>query len=207
VLEGHETELRPFPFGSTETGVDQAVPFQVSALPERSTATQKVLEGHETEVRPYTTFGSTETGVDQLVPFQVSALPEEPTAPQKVLEGHETEVRNAFGSTETGVDQLVPFQVSALPESSTAAQKVLEGHETEERPPCSGSIRVGVDQVSAGACGLTTIESVLVAVAPEGSVTATVKLDVLAVVGVPEMVPPEESERPPGSWPLLSDQV
>jgi len=32
VLEGHETEVR-YAFGSTETGVDQLVPFQVRALP------------------------------------------------------------------------------------------------------------------------------------------------------------------------------
>jgi len=101
--------------GSDEAEVEKRYPLPKSALPESSTATQKVLEGHETEERPFP-FGSTETGVDQLVPFQVSALAEEPTAPQKVLEGHETARSNAFGSTETGVDQAVPFQVSALPE-------------------------------------------------------------------------------------------
>jgi hypothetical protein len=39
------------------------------------------------------------------------------------------------------------------------------------------------------------------------SFTATVKLDVPAFVGVPEITPPLESDRPAGSVPALTDHV
>jgi hypothetical protein len=39
------------------------------------------------------------------------------------------------------------------------------------------------------------------------SVTLTVKLEVPAVVGVPEMTPPEERDNPAGSEPDASDHV
>jgi len=53
--------------------------------------------------------------------------------------------------------------------------------------------------------GLTVIESGLVAMAPELSLTWTVKLPVPAVVGVPEIVLPL-IPNPAGSAPLLTDQ-
>jgi len=74
------------------TGLDQVVPFHAIALPEESTATQKVVEAaHETEVRVLEE--SMLTGLDQVVPFHAIALPEESTATQRVAEAHETEVR------------------------------------------------------------------------------------------------------------------
>jgi len=52
--------------------------------------------------------------------------------------------------------------------------------------------------------GLTVIESCFVAVAPELSLTCTVKVPLPAVVGVPEIVFPLMLS-PAGSVPLLTD--
>ena len=54
---------------------------------------------------------------------------------------------------------------------------------------------------------LTTMESACVAVAPNASVTRTVKFDVPAVVGLPEMTPAADRVSPAGSEPDASDQV
>jgi len=53
----------------------------------------------------------------------------------------------------------------------------------------------------------TVIARFAVAVCEIESVTCTVKLDVAAVVGVPEIVPKDANERPAGSDPAVSDHV
>ena len=71
-----------------------------------------------------------------------------------------------------------------------------------------GRVVVVIDR-AAGA-GLIVIDSALVAVAGVAalSVTCTVKLQVIAFVGVPEMTPVAELRvRPPGNAPALIDQV
>jgi hypothetical protein len=67
--------------------------------------------------------------------------------------------------------------------------------------------RLVVVIVSTG--GAMTIDSAFVAVSAGAwlSVTRTVKLEVPAVVGVPLITPPEESDNPAGSEPLASDQL
>jgi hypothetical protein len=52
----------------------------VKALPELSTAAQKMVVGHETETR--LKFGSMTTGGDQDVPLNVKAFPEVPLPPE-----------------------------------------------------------------------------------------------------------------------------
>jgi hypothetical protein len=65
------------------TGLDQLLPFQVRALPELTTATQKLADAQETEWRP-NPLASMVVGLDQVVPVQIAASPAEPTAMQKL---------------------------------------------------------------------------------------------------------------------------
>ena len=92
--------------------VVEPMSFQMSALPEESTAQQLFAEGHDTEVR-LPPFGSISRGFDQACPFQPRAVPLESTAMQKFAEGHDTEVRRLKvlewkRSMDWGLDQLVP---------------------------------------------------------------------------------------------------
>jgi hypothetical protein len=68
-------------------------------------------------------------------------------------------------------------------------------------PPAKG---VAVVIVSVG--GLIVTEKDFVAVRAKLSATRTVKLDKPAAVGVPLMVPPDESVNPAGSDPDTTDQ-
>ncbi len=85
------------------------------ALPEWSTATQKVAVGHETEASGW----EPSTSVRDQVPLLHSMTPPEPsTATQKEAVGHETPVGETPmvvvgagpGSIRTGADQAAPFQ-------------------------------------------------------------------------------------------------
>jgi len=62
---GQEMEL--IDVVSLVAGVDQEVPFQLSALPLLSTAMQKLEVGHDTEVKVLVS--EVELGVPQLVPL------------------------------------------------------------------------------------------------------------------------------------------
>ena len=58
-----------------------------------------------------------------------------------------------------------------------------------------------------GAGAMTNPQPLVVAVAPEESVTLTVKLKVPAAVGVPHRMPAVESVKPAGNVPLKSAYV
>ena len=147
LLEPKSTAVAPFKFvpvmvtwvppivvpenGDIEVMVGAVESTQLSALPETSTAMQKVVDGHDTEVRPLVP--SMLLGLDQVLPSQLSALPETSTAMQKVGDGHDTEVRPLPISMLLALDQLLPSQLNALPESSTAMQNEGNGHDTEKR--------------------------------------------------------------------------
>ena len=64
-----------------------------------------------------------------------------------------------------------------------------------------------VDVVIINGAGAMVICRGAVAVCAAASVTLAVKLNVPAVVGVPEIWPAEESVSPPGSAPALTVQV
>ena len=90
--------------GSTERGADHVEPFQVSALPLLSTASQKVVLGHDTDAKP-SPFGSILAGVDHVEPFQVRAFPLLSTMTQKLLDTHDrAEIPEPFGSFTDAID-------------------------------------------------------------------------------------------------------
>jgi hypothetical protein len=92
-------------------GADHAEPFQVSALPAESTATQNEALAHETEVSLYK---SMLLAADQDEPFQVSVLPLASTTAQNEGPEQETEVGlPAGGSTLVGDDQLTCVDANA----------------------------------------------------------------------------------------------
>ena len=105
------------------TGLDQLVPLHVTALPEESTATQKVAEAHETEVRVLEE--SMLTGLDQVEPFHVITLPDESPATQKVVEAHETEVRLGLVSMVVGADHPSVLALAEVTPSTTVACEAI----------------------------------------------------------------------------------
>jgi hypothetical protein len=94
VAEVQDTAVRTAPLASIATGPDQVAPFQVTAVSEKLTATQKDVVGHETDAGPLPPDGSDSiaSGVDHVEPFHVTARPSESTATQKEAVAHDTEV-------------------------------------------------------------------------------------------------------------------
>ena len=106
-----------------------------------------------------------------------------------------------------GADQEPPFQLSTFPALSTAMQKVVVGQETDDRVPVL-SMFSGPDHPD-GTAAVTVMENIFVDVSTDEleSVTSTVKLEVPATVGVPEILPGEDSDSPVGKEPELTVQV
>jgi hypothetical protein len=102
----HDTERSAFPW-SMLVADDHVDPFQVSALPDPSTAAQNEAEAQET---PFSCCdpSMSETSFDHEVPFHVTAPPDAPTATQNVVEGQDTEPKPWLmfceGSAEDGAD-------------------------------------------------------------------------------------------------------
>ena len=97
--------------GDIEVMVGAVESTQLSALPETSTAMQKVGDGHDTEVRPLPI--SMLLALDQLLPSQLNALPESSTAMQNEGNGHDTEKRKLVPSMCVGADHPPPTGVAA----------------------------------------------------------------------------------------------
>ncbi|MCL4552194.1 MAG: hypothetical protein M1305_01365, partial [Candidatus Marsarchaeota archaeon] len=91
---------------STLTGVDQLDPFQLRALPSRSTAMQKLEVGQEIDSIGWAP--SMLVGLDQLDPFQLMALPYQSTAMQKLELVQDMELMVDFVSIVVGVDHACP---------------------------------------------------------------------------------------------------
>jgi hypothetical protein len=91
LAELQDTEVRLPSVESTWTGLDQADPSNVYALPELSTATQNEAETQETASN-WPTASTPVKGVHEL-PSYVRASPALSTAAQKPAVGHEIETR------------------------------------------------------------------------------------------------------------------
>jgi len=74
VADEQEIEEKTRPNGSIDVGADQVVPSNVTAWPEKSTATQDELVAQESE--PRRPEESTSAGADQVVPLNVTSCPE-----------------------------------------------------------------------------------------------------------------------------------
>lgn len=104
--EVQDTEVRMPSVESTWTGLDQADPSKVYALPELSTATQNDGETHDTASN-WPTVSIPVKGVHEL-PSYVSASPALSTAAQKPAVGQEIETRLLGWSTGAGADHELP---------------------------------------------------------------------------------------------------
>ncbi len=123
----HDTERSTFPL-SMLVADDHVDPFQVSALPDPSTAAQNDGEAQE---MPFSCCdpSMSETLFDHEVPFQVTAPPDPSTATQNVVEGQDTESKPWLmlweGSAGDGADHTkgVDATVVALAGSGISANK------------------------------------------------------------------------------------
>jgi hypothetical protein len=103
---------------------------------------------------------------------------------------------NPAGSVPGGTDQVK----GAVPPVAT---RVTGPYADPTVPADKGEAVVIVNTVGA----FTVIDKAFVAVAAAASVTVTVKLDVAAVVGVPEITPAELSANPAGRVPAVTAHV
>jgi hypothetical protein len=122
--------------------------FEVTTLPELSTATQSFVTGQETPLRLLS--ASTSSTFQAEVPsagfFEVTMSPESSPATQSLGEGQETLKRMLPPSTSVTRQAEAPpvgsVEVTTLPELSTATQSFGDGQETPSRafPPSASTI-------------------------------------------------------------------
>src|ERR1700686_249267 len=112
-------------------GVENAVPFQLMALPVSVTTTQKVGDAHETAGAGPPP--AVEWSIDHEPPCQTRTSPSSSSAAQKLADAQDTAVIPSLGSGQRIfelTDHDVPSQRAALPDGEPAAQNVGVGHET-----------------------------------------------------------------------------
>jgi hypothetical protein len=116
------------------------------------------------------------------------------------------------GPAAVGVPEMTPAELIARPGGSAP---LASDHVYGGLPPVAPSVvEYGTPTVAAGSDvvvmtsgGATVIDSDLVVECVAASVTFTVKVDVPALVGVPEMTPALLIASPAGSEPIDTDHV
>jgi hypothetical protein len=111
-----------------------------------------------------------------------------------------------------GVPEIVPEPASERPGGN---EPEMMDQEFPPVPPAAESdceyatltMPLGSDAVATESGWMTVIPNEADAVAPDESLTTTPKLNEAAIVGVPEIAPDDENERPSGIDPAETDQV